>query len=103
MDLTTSQRTLQAAIDQYPKLIALSFALNFETRDSEMLQPQFQAAFAPLFEALINERVEAGETIPPTQLRFIWFPVKSVLHCVLLLNQNTIWHDLPPGLDTTFS
>lgn len=42
MDFTTAQRTLQSASDQYPKLIALTFALNIQTRDSK------QASQVPL-------------------------------------------------------
>lgn len=91
MEHLTALRTLQAAIDQYPRLVALTFALNIQTRDSEMLQSRFQAAFRPLFDTLINDRIEAGKTTPPTQLRFIWFLVKSVPHGVLLLNQSSIW------------
>ncbi|HEP1898085.1 TPA: inovirus-type Gp2 protein [Kluyvera cryocrescens] len=91
MDLKTAQRTLQAAIDQYPRLIALNFSLSSDSNDLETSHSRFQAVFRPLLEAFINERIDAGKTAPPTQLRYIWLPTQSTLHGVLLLNQNSIW------------
>ncbi|MEC5375483.1 hypothetical protein [Pseudocitrobacter sp. MW920760] len=97
MDFTTAQRTLQSAIDQYPRLVALTFALNIQTRDSEMLQSRFQAEFSPLLDTLINDRIEAGKITPPTQLRFIRLHTQPALHGLLLLNQNSIWQTYKDG------
>lgn len=91
MDFTTAQRTLQAAIDQYPRLIALNFSLSSDANELEASHSRFQAVFRPLLEAFIIERIDAGKTAPPTQLRYIWLTTQSTLHGVLLLNQNSIW------------
>lgn len=97
MTLTTAHRTLQAAIDQYPKLIALIFSLNVNTNDLEVSHSRFQTALSPLFDTLINDRIDAGKITPPTQLRFIWFPAQSALDNLLLLNQNSIWQTNKDG------
>lgn len=97
MDFTTAQRILQSAIDQYPRLVALTFALNIQTRDSEMLQSRFQAEFSPLLDTLINDRIESGKITAPTQLRFIWLHTQPALHGLLLLNQNSIWQTNKDG------
>lgn len=107
MDFTTAQRTLQSAIDQYPRLVALTFALNIQTRDSEMLQSRFQAEFRPLLDTLINDRIQAGKITPPTQLRYLWLPVQLALNGVLLINQNSIWQtkkdgELSEAINTVF-
>lgn len=107
MDFTTAQRTLQSAIDQYPRLIALNFSLSSDTDALEASHSRFQAAFRPLLEAFIDERIDAGKTAPPTQLRYIWLPPQSTLHGVLLLNQNSIWQtgkdgELSDAINTVF-
>ncbi|TBL65010.1 hypothetical protein [Hafnia alvei] len=91
MDLKTAQRILQAAIDQYPRLIALSFELYGDNNDPQMLSSRFQAAFEPLFDAFIDDRIYEGKLVPPTQLRYLWFPTPTALHALVLLNQNSIW------------
>lgn len=91
MDLKTTQRILQAAIDQYPRLIALSFELYGDSKDPQMLSSRFQAAFEPLFDAFIDDRIYEGKLVPPTQLRYLWFPTPTALHSLVLLNQNSIW------------
>lgn len=91
MDLKTAQRTLQAAIDQYPQLIALSFELYGDSEGPQMLSSIFQAAFETLFDAFINDRIYEGKVVPPTQLRYLWFPMPTALHALVLLNQNSIW------------
>lgn len=91
MDLKTAQRTLQAAIDQYPKLIALSFELYGVANAPQNVQAGFQAAFEPLFDAFIDDRIYEGKLVPPTQLRYLWFPTPTALHALVLLNQNSIW------------
>ena len=91
MDLKTAQRILQAAIDQYPRLIALSFELYGMANDPQCFQTGFQAAFRPLFDAFIDDRIYEGKTVPPTQLRYLWFPTPTALHSLVLLYQNSIW------------
>lgn len=91
MDLKTAQRTLQVAIDQYPRLIALSFELYGVTNDSRCFQIGFQSSFELLFDAFINDRIHEGKIVPPTQLRYLWFPTPTALHSLVLLNQNSIW------------
>ncbi|SCM52426.1 hypothetical protein [Hafnia alvei] len=91
MDLKTTQRILQAAIDQYPRLIALSFELYGDSNDPQMFLSRFQAAFEPLFDGLIDDRIYEGKLAPPTQLRYLWFPTPTALHALVLLNQNSIW------------
>lgn len=91
MAFTTAQRTLQAAIDQYPRLIALSFELYGVTNDSRCFQIGFQSSFELLFDAFINDRIHEGKIVPPTQLRYLWFPTPTALHALVLLNQNSIW------------
>lgn len=91
MDLNTAQRTLQAAIDQYPQLIALSFELYGDNNYPQMLSSIFQATFEPLFDAFIDDRIYEGKIVPPTQLRYLWFPTPTALHSLVLLNQNSIW------------
>jgi hypothetical protein len=91
MDLNTAQRTLQAAIDQYPQLIALSFELYGDNNYPQMLSSIFQATFEPLFDAFIDDRIYEGKIVPPTQLRYLWFPTPTALHALVLFNQNSIW------------
>jgi len=91
MDLKTAQRILQAAIDQYPRLIALSFEFYADSKDPQMLSSRFQAAFEPLFDAFIDDRIYEGKNVPPTQLRYLWFPTPTALHALVLFNQNSIW------------
>lgn len=91
MDLQTAPRTLQAAIDQYPQLIALSFELYGVANDPQCFQAGFQAAFRLLFDEFINDRIHEDKIVPPTQLRYLWFPTPTALHALVLLNQNSIW------------
>lgn len=107
MDFASAQRTLQSAIDQYPKLVALNFNLSSDTDELEASHSRFQTALRPLFEALINDRIDAGKTTPPTQLRYLWLPVQPVLNGVLLINQNSIWQtskdgELSDAINTVF-
>lgn len=56
-----------------------------------MLSSIFQATFEPLFDAFIDDRIYEGKLVPPTQLRYLWFPTPTALHALVLLNQNNIW------------
>lgn len=91
MDLNTAQRIIQAAIDQYPQLIALSLELYGVANNPQCFQTGFQAAFRPLFDGFIDDRIYEGKLAPPTQLRYLWFPTPTALHVLVLLNQNSIW------------
>ncbi|HGY4720966.1 TPA: hypothetical protein ACNV1G_002149 [Citrobacter amalonaticus] len=90
MDLKTAQRIIQTAIDQYPRLIALSFELYGMAYDPQYIQTGFQSAFEPLFQTFTDDRTHEGKLVPPTQLRYLWFPAAASLHALVLLNQNSI-------------
>ncbi|OKP23808.1 YagK/YfjJ domain-containing protein [Serratia fonticola] len=104
------KRTLQAAIDHYPRLIALRVTLRLphsSTQALDALITRFHAALLQRINTFIDSRQSAGKPAPPTQISLLWgvgadtgLP-DSVIPILLLLNQDTFYsvrHD--PSLHT---
>ncbi|WP_411753607.1 inovirus-type Gp2 protein [Serratia sp. (in: enterobacteria)] len=101
------KHTLQAAIDHYPRLIALRVTLRLpdpSTQPLNTLITRFHAALLQLINVFIDSRQSAGKTAPPTQISLLWGvegDSDSVIPILLLLNQDTFYsvrHD--PSLQT---
>lgn len=104
------KRTLQAAIDHYPRLIALRVTLRLPDPSTEPLDAlitRFHAALLQLINVFIDSRQSAGKAAPPTQISLLWgagadtgLP-DGAIPILLLLNQDTFYsfrHD--PSLQT---
>lgn len=101
------KRTLQAAIDHYPRLIALRVTLrlpNSSTEPLDALITRFHAALLQRINTFIDSRQSAGKPAPLTQISLLWGvegDSDSVIPILLLLNQDTFYsvrHD--PSLQT---
>ncbi|WP_422528341.1 YagK/YfjJ domain-containing protein [Serratia fonticola] len=99
------KRTLQAAIDHYPRLMALRATLrlpNSSTQPLDALIARFHADLSQYINAFIDSRQSAGKPAPPTQISLLWGAEgDSVFPILLMLNQDTFYsarHD--PSLQT---
>lgn len=103
------KRTLQDAIDRYPRLIALRATLRLpdpSTLSLEVLITRFQAVLLEKINAFIDSRQSEGKPAPPTKIRLLWgVEYGEHIPILLLLNQDTFYnvrHDpsLPSQIDT---
>ncbi|HGM5488927.1 TPA: inovirus-type Gp2 protein [Serratia fonticola] len=103
------KRTLQAAIDHYPRLIALRVTLRLPDPSTEPLDAlitRFHAALLQRINTFIDSR-QSAKPAPPTQISLLWgagadtgLP-DGAIPILLLLNQDTFYsvrHD--PSLQT---
>ncbi|KEY57321.1 inovirus-type Gp2 protein [Serratia sp. DD3] len=104
LDAHDIKRTLQAAINHYPRLIALRVTLRLlavSTQPLDALITRFQAVLLQLLNVFIDSRQSAGKPAPPTQISLLWGIEGDSVIPILLLNQDTFYsvrHD--PSLQT---
>ncbi len=89
------KRTLQAAIDHYPRLIALRTTIrlpNSSTQPLDTLITRFHAALLQRINTFIDSRQSAGKPAQPTQISLLWgVEGDGVVPILLLLNQDTLY------------
>ncbi|MDQ9127405.1 inovirus-type Gp2 protein [Serratia fonticola] len=89
------KRTLQAAIDHYPRLIALRVTLrllNSSTQPLDTLIARFHTTLRQCINVFIDSRQSAGKPTPPTQISLLWgVEGDGVVPILLLLNQDTFY------------
>lgn len=90
------RRLLQAAVDHYPRLLAVEFSLQFPLpvirTDLENIIPVLLSAIASLTEVYADQRQAAGKSAPPTLLRAIWGYQGRGIQMLLMLNRDTFYH-----------
>ncbi|KFK91677.1 MULTISPECIES: inovirus-type Gp2 protein [unclassified Serratia (in: enterobacteria)] len=95
LDENGIKRTLQTAIDQYPRLLALRVLLrlpDIANQPIDTLITLFHAALRQHINAFIDIRQSAGKPAPPTQLSLLWgVEQRRDLPMLLLLNQDTVY------------
>ncbi|WP_422529309.1 hypothetical protein [Serratia fonticola] len=89
------KRTLQAAIDHYPRPIALRVTLSLpdpSTQPLDALITRFHAALLQRINTFIDSRQSAGKPAPLTQISLLWdVEGIGVVPILLLLNQDTFY------------
>lgn len=90
------RRLLQAAVDHYPRLLAVEFSLQFPLpvirTDLENIIPVLLSAIASLTGEYADQRQAAGKPAPPTLLRAIWGHQDRGIQMLLMLNRDTFYH-----------
>ncbi|MGR7121433.1 hypothetical protein ACU62C_19150 [Klebsiella aerogenes] len=90
------RRLLQAAVDHYPRLLAVEFSLQFPLpvirTDLENIIPVLLSAIASLTGEYADQRQAAGKSAPPTLLRAIWGYQGRGIQMLLMLNRDTFYH-----------
>lgn len=101
LDENDIKRALKAAIDRYPRLLALRFTLRLpdgsSTQPLDALITWFHAVLRQCINVSIDSRQSAGKPAPLTQISLLWGAVADTglpdeaVPMLLLLNQDTFY------------
>ncbi|WP_337262763.1 MULTISPECIES: YagK/YfjJ domain-containing protein [unclassified Serratia (in: enterobacteria)] len=95
LDTHGVKRTLQAAIDRYPRLLALRVTLHLPDtaiQPLDVLITRFHAALRQHINAFIDIRQSEGKPAPPTQIGLLWGVERhGGIPMLLLVNQDTVY------------